>query len=172
MSHRIATTLAILLVASARLAAQSSEPTRDRGWLVATSVGVPGNGSETEPRFFTVGVQFTDVRIRRLSPDISIGTVPYALVAGVAVIGLRAGGAVPFALGSHVLMLPSAGMSVVGGAGPGGGGGTIGINGGLATVLLATSKVGLRVGATIHQFPEARGAMWLAEIGIASIHAP
>ena len=96
--------------------------------------------------------------------------MPRALAEGVAVVGARGGVALPLALSSGVLVLPSAGVSFVGGVGAGGGGATAGLNAGIAAVLFGASSVGLRTGVTWHHFGNSESAVALWEIGF--VRAP
>jgi hypothetical protein len=145
-------------------------PIEARGdWLVGGSVGVPGYGSEPVVELFTVGIHWTQFRPGRLGADISVGTMPRVVAEGVAVVGVRAGVALPLALSPHMLLLPSAGVSAIGGAGAGGGGGLAGLNAGVAAVAFGMSRTGLRIGVTWHRFPDTRGALWLAELGFVGI---
>jgi hypothetical protein len=129
-------------------------------------VGVPGSGGEAVPDLFTVGAHVTQWRPRRPGADFAIGIVPRALAYGVAVVGARAGVAVPLAVTPVLSLLPSAGASLLGGAGVGGGAGTAGLNAGVAAVLLPARGGGLRAGVTWHRFAEARDGVWLVEVGI------
>lgn len=159
----------ILLSVSSTLGAQDSSRVRDGQWLNGFSVGVPGYGHEAVPALFTAGANFTHLRPSRLSGDFSFGTMPHALMEGVMVLGVRAGLAVPLALYPGVFILPSAGVSLVGVAGGGGGGAVAGVNSGLAAVFLGNNAPGLRVGMTWHKFEETGGALWLLEIGIVRV---
>ena len=148
------------------VSADTSIRVQARGdWLIGASIGVPGYGTEPVAELFTVGIHWTQLRPGKLGADFSLGTMPRVLAEGVAVVGFRVGGAVPLALSPGVVLLPSAGASLIGGAGPDGGGGLFGLNAGVAAVLFRTSATGLRTGITWHQFQESRGAIWLVEIG-------
>ena len=146
--------------------ADSSTTARD--WLVGASVGVPGYESEPVPELFTIGMNFTQMRPGRLGADFAIGTMPRAFAFGAGVLGARAGVVLPIAPSADVLFLPSAGVSLVGGAGEGGGGAIGGFNAGAAMVLW-TNDVGFRSGITWHRFQDFRESVWLVEIGI--VHA-
>lgn len=162
--------IALLMVAG-RLEAQEQAPARDPGWLIGFSVGLPGYGTETIPQLFTMGAQFTQLSPNRLDADISVGTMPWLFGSGLAALGLRAGLALPIAATQHLLILPSGGVSAIGGASSGGVGAAFGINGGVAAVVLGNSNIGLRTGVTFHHFQGARGALWLAELGVVSVPA-
>jgi hypothetical protein len=136
------------------------------GWLVGASVGVPGSGGEAAPSLFTVGAHFTQLRPGRLGADLALGTIPRAVTEGAVVGGARAGVALPLALSQGVLLLPSAGASLLGGVGAGGGAGTAGLNAGVAAVVFPAGAVGLRTGVTWHRFEEARAGLWLLEVGL------
>src|SRR5688500_11559957 len=110
---------------TARAADTSSLGHRDL--LVGFSFGVPGYESEPVPELFTLGVHWTHVRPGQLGADVSLGTMPRTLTEGVLVLGVRAGIALAVPVSPGVLVLPSGGMSLIGGAGGGGGGGAMGV---------------------------------------------
>jgi hypothetical protein len=101
----------------------------------------------------------------RIGADLAIGTMPRAITEGVAVIGIRGNFGLPLELGRYVLFVPSAGISMLGAAGPGGGGAFVGVNGSLATVLWLSGALGARAGVSWHAFENSNGAVWLAEFG-------
>ncbi len=136
------------------------------GWLFGASVGVPGYEGEAVPELFTVGVHWTQLRPGRPGVDLAIGTMPRALAEGLVAVGARAGVALPLALARGAVLLPSAGVSLLGGVGAGGGGGTTGLNAGVAAVLGPAGGAGLRTGVTWHRFGEAGGGLWLVEVGV------
>ncbi len=136
------------------------------GWLFGASVGVPGYEGEAVPELFTVGVHWTQLRPGRPGVDLAIGTMPRVLAEGFAAVGARAGVALPLALSRGAVLLPSAGVSLLGGVGAGGGGGTTGLNAGVAAVLGPAGGAGLRTGVTWHRFGEAGGGLWLVEVGV------
>ena len=172
MFGRFVAVCLLLLVADVRAGAQAESDVDDHGMLTGVLVGLPGYKGEVVPQAFTIGAQFTRVRVGYPGTDIAIGMMPYAVSVGVIALGMRVGVAVPLAPASGVLVLPSAGASLVGAAGPGGGGGTAGVNFGLATVLLATPSFGFRTGVTFHGFSDVRGALWLAEVGFVTLSKP
>ncbi len=135
------------------------------GWLFGASVGVPGYEGGAVPELFTVGVNWTQLRPGRLGADVAIGTMPRALAEGLAAVGARAGVALPLALSRGVVLLPSGGVSLLGGVGAGGGAATAGLNAGVAAVLGPAGGAGLRTGVTWHRFGEAGGGLWLVEVG-------
>ena len=135
-----------------------------RNWLIGASIGVPGYEKEALPELFTVGMNITQIKPGRLGADFSVGTMPRAFTAGAGVLGVRAGGVFPVALAPDLLLLPSAGLSLLGGAGDGGVAGLAGVNAGVAAVLW-TGPIGVRTGITWHHFHDAGGAVWLIELG-------
>jgi hypothetical protein len=153
-----------LAQAAPPVAADSTGPARV-GWLVGASIGLPGAGGEAAPSLFTVGAHVTQLRPGRPGVDLAVGTVPRALAEGVVALGARAGVGLPLALSRGVLVLPSAGASLLGGVGAGGVGGTAGLHAGVAAVVLPASTVGLRAGVTWHRFEETGGGLWLLEVG-------
>jgi hypothetical protein len=154
-----------LALSASGASAQRDSATTARGWLVGVSAGLPGYDKEPVPELFTIGLNVSQVIPGRLGADFSIGTMPRALIAGAAVLGARAGVALPMAPTPDVLLLPSAGVSLLGGAGEGGGAAIAGVNAGIAAVIW-TDDVGVRTGITWHRFQDFRGAIWLVEFGV------
>ena len=172
MTARLLT--AALVVCSCLRAGAQSPTTSDvgarklAGWLVGASLGVPGYRQRYSPEMFTLGVNATAVRPGRLGADWSIGTMPTLLQNGLS-LGLRAGVALPIAAAPHLLVIPSAGFTVVAAFADNAAAGLPGYNAGLATVAHAGS-VGLRTGVTMHSLAGARGSFWLLEVGL--VHVP
>ena len=71
------------------------------------------------PELFTIGLNVSQTTPGRLGADFSIGTMPRALMERAAVLGARGGVVFPIAPTADVLVLPSAGVSLLGGAGEG-----------------------------------------------------
>lgn len=148
---------------------QSSDTAKPGAWLVGGSIGVPASDGGTLPDLFTVAVHGTQLRPRGLGFDFAVGTMPRALAEGVAVGFARSGVALPFHLSRGVLMLPSAGVSLVGAASGDGGGINTGLNAGLAAVIFGTGSVGLRTGVTWHRFAGAETSVSLWELGLVRV---
>jgi hypothetical protein len=146
--------------------AQDTTASVGAGTLVTYTVGVPGWRSEVLAELFTLGVHVGSARPNRLSPEVAFGVAPRVLVAGALAYGVRPGLAVPIAPTPHLLVVPSAGISIVGVAAQGGGEALIGASGGLAFVILPKTASGLRVGMTWHAFHDASEALWLLEFGV------
>ena len=171
MSRQIAILGGLVFLFAINADAQRSltdSSTTARNWLVGASVGMPGYESEPVPELFTIGMNLTQMRPGRLGADFAIGTMPRAFAFGAGVLGARAGVVLPIAPTPDVLFLPSAGVSLVGGAGEGGGAAIGGLNAGAAMVFW-TNDVGFRSGITWHRFQDFRESVWLVEIGI--VHA-
>jgi hypothetical protein len=162
---RFATTL--LLLAATRLQAQDSTATAAGGWMWGGSVGMFGVGQQTAPELLTIGLHWTQVRPGHLGADISVGTIPRVVVEGLVVGAARVGVTLPLSVAPGVLLLPTAGVSLIGGAGPGGAGGATGYNFGGAAVL-GTGPVGFRTGVTWHRMDLTSSAVWLIEVGLVS----
>lgn len=150
--------------------ASAQRPTADSAasrhdWLFGVSAGVPGYEREPIPELFTIGLNVSQITPGRLGADFSLGTMPRALVARAAVLGARAGVAFPIAPTPDVLLLPSAGVSLLGGAAEGGGAAIAGVNAGIAAVIWS-GDLGVRTGITWHHFQDFRGAIWLVEFGV------
>ena len=136
-----------------------------RDWLIGVSAGIPGYDKQAAPELFTIGVNASQIKPGRLGADLSLGTMPRAFIEGVGVLGGRAGAVFPIAPTPDVLLLPSAGLSLVGGGGGDGGGAIGGFNAGLAAVIWS-GDVGVRTGVTVHRFADLRGTVWLVEFGV------
>ncbi|NUO37405.1 MAG: hypothetical protein HOQ17_16670 [Gemmatimonadaceae bacterium] len=159
----------LLAMIGGRLGAQDSSAVKRQGWIIGGSLGMLGSGREAAPlELTTVGMSFTQVAPGGLGADIAIGTIPRTLAAGVVVLGARFDATVPLSIAPGVLLLPAAGLTLVGGAAEGGGGGTAGYNLGAAAVL-GTGTVGFRTGVTWHRLPDIRSGIWLLEVGIARL---
>jgi hypothetical protein len=165
---RSALGLALMLVLAGGTPAQGQDSTAtpSGGWMLGASLGMFGVGTESLPlELFTFGMHWTQVRPGHLGADVSIGTVPRVLAEGVVIAAARLGVTYPLSVAPGVLLLPTAGLSVIGGAGAGGAGATTGYNLGGA-VVLGTGPVGFRAGATWHRLDLSSSAVWLVELGI------
>jgi hypothetical protein len=155
----------VLLIATLFPAVASAQDTTERDpWLSAFSVGFPSFEGDMSLMLFTVGGNFTKMGPGKLSPDFSIGTMPYALSFGVIPWAVRGGVALPMQPSENVFIIPSAGLSAVAAVGAGGGGAIGGTNLGFA---IAT-RSGARVGITWHRFSDA-GTIMLLEFGVGRI---
>lgn len=170
---RLALLAAPLFIPIGVVTGQTSPPSQSSDtanpWLVGGSIGVPASDGGTLPDLFTVAVHGTQLRPRGLGFDFAVGTMPRALAEGVAVGFARSGVALPFHLSRGVLMLPSAGVSLVGAASGDGGGINTGLNAGLAAVIFGTGSVGLRTGVTWHRFAGAETSVSLWELGLVRV---
>ena len=137
-----------------------------RGTLLGFSVGAPGYRSSIATELITIGAHWTQLAPGQPGLDISIGTMPRFLVNGLAVVGGRAGLAMPLVMGKRFVLLPSAGASFLGAVGGYGIDGRFGFNAGVAAVLQSDSDPeGLRLGMTWHQFDDAPAGVYLLEVG-------
>jgi hypothetical protein len=143
-------------------AAVAQDTTRAAPWLSAFSVGFPAVEGDLALMAFTLGANFTKIRVGSLSPDFSFGTMPWALSMGVLAWGARAGLALPMQSGKNTFIVPSAGLSTLGVMGMGG---TIGTNAGVAIA----SRTGARVGVTWHRFGDNGEGAVLLEMGVGRI---
>lgn len=146
----------------------AQEPAGDehRTWLTGGSVGMPAVEGGLIPELLTVGVHWTQFRPGQLGADFWLGTIPRAFPEGVVAVGARGGVALPLALAPALYLVPSGGVSLLGGVSSGGAGGETGLNAGIAAAILKPSSMGLRAGATWHRFRGAGGAVWLWEVGL------
>jgi hypothetical protein len=150
----------LALMATIPVTAHSQDSTGKAPWLSTLSVGFPSFEGEMSLMLFTVGGNFTKIRPGTITPDFSIGTMPYVLAYGVIPVAARAGVALPMETKSGLLILPSAGLSAVVLAAGDDGASLLGRNFGIALA----SRKGSRFGVTWHQF-EGETIM-LLEIGV------
>ncbi|HEY7236799.1 MAG TPA: hypothetical protein VH539_21745 [Gemmatimonadaceae bacterium] len=170
-SFRLRAFVPIALAAIAfRAEAQASDSLRAAldHWAIGISLGLPAYRRQVVPEFTTVAISFTQFRPERLGADIAIGTVPRLDQSSLGALGGRAGVTFPLAPVKHLLILPSAGVSAIAMASPGGAGGAAGFNGCLATVLYA-GDVGLRTGITVNSLHGFGAPVWLLEVGFVAI---
>jgi hypothetical protein len=164
--------LSAALVSSTVTDAGAQEPAGARdGWIVGPLIGVPGVGTEAFTEAITLGVGATRLVPNRPGVDLALGVVPRFIGDGAIVLGARVGLGLPLALSNDLFVVPSAGLSALGGFGGGGGGGTAGFYGGVATVL-AVGSMGFRAGVTWHRFGSGDGNLWLAELGMMHVPLP
>jgi hypothetical protein len=133
-------------------------------WSVGGSFGLPGYRSSTDPSLFIAGVQFSRFRPNSLSPEFAVGTMPRALFSGILAVGVRAGAVLPVIASDELAVLPTAGVSMLAGAGSGLGG-VIGGFGGISLLLGSIDESAFRAGVTLHQFADIDGPVWLFEVG-------
>ena len=164
-SQAIALGFLLVVCGPAPVRAQTPDSVRQTGsdWAVGASVGFLNSVQSS-----TLGLNLTQLRPGRLGGDFSIGTMPRVLVEGVVPLGARAGLALPVILDSRVLLVPSAGVSALGVASSSGGGGTVGLNAGMAVMVFGTGSLGLRTGVTFHEFGDIRSRICLLEFGVVS----
>ena len=141
--------------------AQDSTASETTPWMHGPSVGLLTEGRDRIP---TVGLHYTEIRPGKIGLDFSFGTCPLTLALGALSVASRGGLTVPIELRRGLLLLPSAGASLVGIAGLGGGGATFGYNVGGAALLGAGTKR-FRTGLTWHRMRDVNRDYWLLELG-------
>lgn len=154
----------------ADIRAQTATDGAREGWIVGGVLGMPGVGMEIEPSVLTVGVVATHLVPKRGGLEVAVGTVPQALASGFFVLGVRGGVAMPVVVTRSAFLIPTAGVSAMGGAGSNGAGGALGAYAGLSTVLAART-VGFRAGITFHRIANAEATFWLFELGLVRVPA-
>lgn len=141
--------------------------------MIGGTIMIPQVSGGSGAAFTTVGLTVSPAQPNRLGPELAFVVVPYGLAFGVVAGAVRANIGVPIQLGQHMLLVPSAGLTFIGGLGPGVGGGSKGVNGTLALVYFADSEpgsgpsIGLRAALAVHQFGGGeQGALRMFELGI------
>lgn len=141
------------------------------GWIVGGLVGMPGFGAEPLPELMTLGLSATHLVPNRPGLDVALSALPRGFMEGVLVLHGRLGIALPVTLGRNAFLIPSGGVSAIGGMGGGDAGGIAGYYGSVATVL-ATGSVGFRAGVALHRFAGLDGAVWHVELGVMHVPLP
>jgi len=144
--HPRSSVVFLLLVSASRGDAQEATDI-PRGWSYGVSLGVPRYKGTVDSDFFIFSANFTYVQLNRVGADVAVGTMPSFVAGRTFPVAARAGVALPLAPRSHLLVVPSAGVSGVGGGSPGGVAGVGGFNAGVATVVHA-GGIGLRTGVS------------------------
>ena len=157
------------MVASAQ---DTTAAVRD-GWLVGPLVGLPGSGSDYDLQFMTLGVSATRLAPSRAGMAVAVGTIPRAIVEGVVPVAVRIGPSIPIALSPDFFLIPSVGLSGVGGIATGGAiGGTGGYYWGAAAVT-GRRSTGFHLGVTWHRPASGEDVtLWLVELGIMRMPSP
>jgi len=161
--------VAVLVVAMLRTREALAQTTTSddhapNGTLIGMTIGVPGYGRQTEPDLLVVGLNVLHAQPSRLGIDFALGTIPKLLSADALVLGGRLDAVLPIAVTRDLWLMPAAGGSMIGAAAGGGGTAIGGVNAGLGAIAWS-GHFGLRTSMTWHHFTDARGAIWLAEVG-------
>jgi hypothetical protein len=168
--HLRSSVVLLLLVSASRGEAQEATDA-PRGWAYGVSLGVPRYRGTVDSDFFLFSANFTHIHLNRLGADIAVGTMPSFVSERVFPVGARAAVALPVAPASHLLVIPSAGVSGIGGGSPGGLAGLAGFHAGVATIVHGDG-IGLRTGVSWLYF---HGLQWrpvvLFEFGIVVVPA-
>ena len=155
----------ILCAARATSAAQDSTRAAHTATLFGVTVGLPGVGANSVPQLTTVGLTVTENRPGRLGADLAVGMSPRTLADGFVALGVSGGVALPLAVAPGVSVLPSAGASVLAGSNGRAQLGVLGLNAGIAGVVLRPGGDGFRAGITWYAFSLFSRVVWLFEVG-------
>ena len=150
----------------------STDSTKSSSVMIGGTIMIPQVSGMSAAEFTAVGLTVSPARPNRIGPDLAFVIFPRALGYGVVGGAVRANIGLPIAMGPHMLFVPSAGLSLVGGVGYGAGG-MQGLNGTLALLWFAdapaasASSLGLRAALALHRFGgDAEGTIRVLEIGI------
>jgi hypothetical protein len=154
-------------VLSARGALAQGPPSDDHapnGTMIGLSVGLPGYESRAASELLVLGLNILHARPSTPGIEFSLGTIPRLLSGRAVVLGGRLDAIVPIVVTRDFWLTPAAGGSMVGGASSDGGGAFAGVNAGIGAILWS-GRLGLRSNVTWHHFVDARGVLWLVELG-------
>jgi hypothetical protein len=135
------------------------------GTIVGVTIGMPGYGGQAQSDLLVVGLNALYAKPAGVGIDFALGTIPRALSGQSLVFGGRLDAVLPLAVAPDFWLMPVAGGSLIGVAGSEGGTALTGVNAGIGSVYWS-GHLGLRTSVTLHHFLDARGAIWLAEIGL------
>ena len=166
-SLRYAYVCALGILVSPTAHAQASADSATSSWVTGGSLGLLAAGRDRIP---TIGVQWTQVRAEHLGLDFSVGTSPLAIAVGALAVAGRGGLTLPIVPRAGVMLLPSAGLSLLAAASGEGGGAAYGYNVGGAAIL-GTGTTRFRGGITWHRMRDENRGYWLIEMGIANTPA-
>lgn len=155
---------ALTVSTSAAIAtAQDSATARPPASAVGFLVGLPAYAGQTIGQLATVGVSWTQLHPQRLGADVSLGTAPRAIADGQSAIGARADAVFPLAIAPSVFLLPAAGVSMLAVTSDHA---VLGVNAGVAVMIVKSRSVGFRAGVTVHRFQDDRNLASLVEAGV------
>jgi hypothetical protein len=167
---RLALILAITVSGTDLRGQQASASDRGPGWMLGGTLMVPPAGAE----FSAVGLIAGTAKPVRLGTDLAIVVIPRTIASGLFAACIRANLALPVPLGRTALLIPSAGVSLLGAGGAFGFTGTRGYNGTIAIIGFGkplaerTPSMGIRVAYAAHEFGGLVSAplLHVLEIGI------
>lgn len=147
-----------------------SVPLAASPWMVGGTVMVPQAGGSVDASLSALGLSVGTLRPNTLGADLAFVVLPRGLQAGVLAGGMRANVALPIGIGRRALLVPSAGLSLLGAVGVGGVGGIRGLNGTMALIVFDRptsepgSSYGLRIALAHHRF-SSDGGLQMLEVG-------
>ena len=151
----------------------STDSTKSRSSMIGGTIMIPQVSGRSGAEFTAVGLTVSPARPNRLGAELAFVVVPYALGFGVVAGAVRANIGLPIRLGPNMLLVPSAGLTLLGALGSGVGGGRRGVNGTVALVYgfdstqASASSIGLRAALAFHRFGSSDdGGIRMFEIGI------
>ena len=135
-------------------------------WFVGTSLGLPRISGYGTTEFLTLSVHWTQVHPSRPGVDISVGLMPRQLSRQMVPLLARVGIVLPVVLPNDLILLPSAGATVLATARDLGAEVSGGYNAGVAALLPSASRFRLRGGVSVHALGGPENAFWMWELGI------
>lgn len=138
-------------------------------WVIGASAGLLTTGLSYEEGVGTLGAHFTQIQPGHAGLDISLGIAPRGVQYGVLVAGVRGGVTYPLVPAPGFVLLPTAGVSLLGAATGEGSGGVVGVNVGGAA-LVGDGDLRLRTSITWHRMKDTNRGIWLIELGF--VHFP
>lgn len=180
MQRRLATTVRLLtapfvgalLPFSAAAQQEDPLPLTPSRWMLGGTVMMPSAAGGADVSLVALGLSAGTLRPNALGGDLAFVVLPRAVIAGVLVVGVRANLALPLVVGRNALLVPSAGVSLLGAAGAGGVGGLPGLNGTMAMIFFTRPLSdpgpahGLRIALAMHRFGrDGEGGVQMLEIG-------
>lgn len=168
----VAAVVACALLAIPAVAQQAdSLPLAASTWMVGGTIMVPHVGGSVDGSLSALGLSVGTLRPNTLGADLAFVVLPRGLQAGVLAGGVRANVALPIGIGGRALLVPSAGLSLLGAVGIGGVGGIRGLNGTMALIIFNRPmpgpgpSYGLRIALAQHRLGNDDGGLQMIEVG-------
>ncbi|MES3034694.1 MAG: hypothetical protein V4813_11920 [Gemmatimonadota bacterium] len=148
----------VLLALPLRAQADDTIPSSASSWALGGTVMMPRATGGANLALLGIGLSAGTLRPNIIGGDLAFVVSPTALAFGALIGGVRANLALPVAVGGSTLLVPSAGVSLLGGAASGGFGGVAGVNGTMAVIFFSRPlaepgpSLGLRIAVASHRF--------------------
>lgn len=174
-ARRLLVTLAVCVMRPLPAFAQEADSLAlaSSSWMLGGTIMMPNVGNSVDGTFSALGLSAGTLRANRVGADLAFVLLPRGLQAGVLAGGARANLALPIGIGGRALLVPSAGLSLLGAVGVGGAGGIRGLNGTMGLIVFDRPisdpgpSYGVRIAIASHRFGNAdESGLRMLEVGL------